>query len=71
MSHVFEGNDISLIFTDTLNNLGIVYRDIFGKRSLIMSYSETEILISSVSFTKGMGTFELPPSSILAFNLAS
>lgn len=52
MTHVFEGNDISLIFTDTLNNLAYVYRDIFGKRSLIISYNENgEILISSVPFT--------------------
>jgi hypothetical protein len=51
MSNLFEGNDISFVFLDILNGIAIVYRDIFGKRSLVLSFDEAknEIIISSLA----------------------
>ena len=34
--NVFESSDMSLVFVDELNKHVIIYRDLFGKRSLIL-----------------------------------
>ena len=46
---VFEASDMSFVFFDELNNIVIIYKDLFAKRSLIISYEETtkELLIAS------------------------
>lgn len=51
MSTVFEGNDIAFVFFDKLNDMVIIYRDIFGKRSLILTYDEntSEVLLTSTA----------------------
>ena len=53
MSDVFEGNDIAFVFVDSVNDLIVTYRDIFGKRSLILTYDSQygEVLLSSVALS--------------------
>jgi len=48
MSIYFEGNDISFILLDLASSNLLIYRDLFGKRSLILSYTGSELMISSV-----------------------
>jgi len=48
MSTVFGGNDVAFAFLDAVNGLVITYRDMFGKRSLLLAGNESEIAITSV-----------------------
>lgn len=68
MSTYFEGNDISFIFFDGISSQLLIYRDLFGKRSLILSYSDHDLMLSSVRLYAGP-SFEIPPSSLLALPL--
>ena len=73
MQTIFEGNDVTFVFIDKLNDIMIIYKDIFGKRSLLIQFNELsqELLISSsVVFDNssgGVSCFEMPANSLLAF----
>ena len=69
MSTFFEGNDISFIFFDGISSQLLIYRDLFGKRSLILSYSDQDLMLSSVRLFAGP-SFEILPSSLLALPLS-
>lgn len=69
MSTFFEGNDISFIFFDGISSQLLIYRDLFGKRSLILSYSDLDMMLSSVRLYAD-ASFEILPSSLLALPLS-
>ena len=61
---------MSFIFQDVKNELIFVYKDIFGKRSLILQFSENEICFSN-TFVFGTETktahFEMPSNCLMVF----
>ena len=77
LSEFFIESDMSFIYIDRLNNIKIVYRDFYGKRSLILQSKQSELLISSVNLVQqnegetDVHTFEMPANSMLVISDAS
>lgn len=71
MSTVFKGNDVAFAFVDSVNGLVITYRDMFGKRSLLLASNGSEIAITSVALSEEQAWFEQPSNSVIAFPLES
>ena len=77
LSEFFIESDMSFVFIDRLNNIKIVYRDFYGKRSLILQSKQSELLISSVNLVQqnegetDLHTFEMPANSMLVISDAS
>ncbi|CDW72582.1 asparagine synthetase domain-containing protein 1-like [Stylonychia lemnae] len=68
MREVFENSDMSFAFLDKINDVMIIYRDIFGKRSLIIDYDEKlqSLMLSSSLLEESTSCFEVPSNSYLA-----
>ena len=77
LSEYFVESDMSFIYIDRLNTLKFVYRDFYGKRSLILHLKQNELLISSVCMVQAseneqdLSTFEMPANSLLVISDAS
>ena len=77
LSEFFIESDMSFVYIDRLNNIKIVYRDFYGKRSLILESKQSELLFSSVNLVQqnegetDLHTFEMPANSMLVISDAS
>ena len=77
LSEFFVESDMSFVYIDRLNKLKIVYRDFYGKRSLILQSKANELLISSVNLVRAeegetdLHSFEMPANSLLVMSEAS
>jgi len=60
---------MTFVFLDALNDLLIVFRDPFGKRSLVCHFDEKsgELMLASELMHQSCLSFEIPSNSYLAF----
>ena len=68
-STAFSNCDISFVYIDKRNQFVCSYRDLYGKRSLIVQASLGELMISSVVLEKNAGIlFEHPPNTLIVYD---
>jgi asparagine synthetase B (glutamine-hydrolysing) len=62
----FSNSDMSFVWV-TPSKI-YIYRDVFGKRSLIIHYSETEVCIASVVVDSKSNYFEVPSNCLITLD---
>jgi hypothetical protein len=59
---------MSLVFHTAKFDLTLVFRDLYGKRSLICQASETDLLLSSELLCPDAFAFEMPANSLVVID---
>lgn len=71
LSIFFQESDVSFVYIDRVNDATLVYRDFYGKRSLILQANQAsqEVMFSSCLLAPAVApgdlAFELPSNSLL------